>query len=363
MVPADARTREGPCPTCGQHIRVEDPGGERLDAPAPATRLGQTGLEHAESVPSSYEMIVKKLAEYEAAGLPVNHPDRLHLVEELFRAASLPDFEVPPSPPASEAGAKRSHLPPPRGKVPPRAREINLTAARGRSSREGERTERTMQPLASLNRMQHVRPTRAPGGERCPASSESRGVKAPPMTGARLLKRSRRKSPRSPRMDGVPNRQFSDLKKTRLVVIGFVLMVGAVVVKNNLNGEPESREPESTSEATHLESESLASLPPLTKEEQAKLKEAVKGFHRAVTAEAKAPFLVDGIKMLERLASYYQTHPLEPREIAIDQAVTIVDMPHGSYYQGTGRYPDGRAITFFAQKDDGDFLLDWPIGD
>ncbi len=185
---------------------------------------------------------------------------------------------------------------------------------------------------------------------------------APPVIQSQLLtKRSREdRALRS-------SQKFTRLEKVGMGAIVLGVLIGAVLVFNYLKGAQleSDRAAASRGESVPVgmvEAGTVAAQPlsPLTRMEEAKIKEQVKAFHRAASSEAKIPFLIDGFRILDQLATYYETHPLEPKEVAIDSALTPVSFPQGTYYRGTGRYADGRSLEFYAARRGDEFLLDWP---
>ena len=201
------------------------------------------------------------------------------------------------------------------------------------------------------------RPSKAAGLDRLKPSREMRDFKTPPLTEARLLKR--REDPRFAHLDVPPPIGLGAGRLGKVGVIGIVVLaMGAAAFGGRYLYQAKER-PASAIEPENISRLSAPAPPPLTIGEQAEIKDLVKDFHRARSPEAKARFVVDGVMMLERLASFYSTHPLEPTEVALDPTLTLVEVNQVPYFCGAGRYADGRAFQYHVTRREGEFLLDW----
>lgn len=380
-------------------------------APAPHHTQERVTVEGGHEIPGyvDYEAIVQQLADYEAAGIPTTHPDRLHLVEALFKAASPPKLEhgstvektvERPAPSQERAPQPQvsSHLPPPkktvlpqpRGSAKPRQQAIDIEPRALRHSLPST-------PPGDPEEAHQIRPSRTPGQGFAATSSPEARRKAPPIANVKLLSAedfppSQRGSSCRESRGASSEPGFSWLERVGLMIVLLVSILGSVFVVQNLHqrhGEgasalPDESRPESASvpdvhRVTQAEdaiieevlattaaapATAMATSNPsgavLTDREQALIKERVIAFHKAVSGEAKLPHLLDGMDWLDPLATYYQTHPLEPVELAIEPGLTVIETERGPYYRGTGRYAGGEPMAFFAAKQNGEFLLDWP---
>lgn len=435
-MPANSGPIEGPCPRCGEQIRVGLPVHEGTtfappaEIPMPAsaaTAMAANGTPSLTQIPVApqamqepptapvaqvpqvraklvpmeeptraqpatspiqgtppespsspadrQEAIVRRLHEYEAMGMPPNHPDRLHLLEEFFAAVSgaeipapstaapFPTLDTPPS--VHPEPRRDSHLPPPRNGSPipqPRppgkppmslADEVNRTVP----FQMPTAPPATAAPVAPPVR--DFRPTRQPGLDRMEPAADGSRAKAPPIDDA-ALRSPRRRSTRRQRMEKPDTSPMgmSGLEKLALCVVLLAVVAGvsyAGMYLYKVKNQPAVEiEPDSISQSDHVQP------PPLTLAEQADLKQAVKDYHLASSAEAKADYVLDGDRMIDRMRTFYAKHSPEPTQIAIDARLSEYELGDAKYIRGTGRYPDGRQVEFFAQREDGLFLIDWP---
>lgn len=333
----------------------------------------------AQPMKPSYDAVVKQLHDYEEAGVPPNHPDRLHALEQFFKTVSTeggaPTAPTPPAPSApmvsgnslptqpqkshipprrDQAGAndRASFLPPVRTSPPPPLSQPH-NGAQALPFRPAE----TEVPFRKAEPTEAFRPDRTPSHNRIDSLADKK--KAPPMEDARLLKRRRTlPSLADPGSSFGERRKITKLEKITLLS---ALIIGALVVAYFARGLYQSKHQQAAQlEPASLARQSTSAPPPLTMAEQNEIKDIVYAFHEASTPEAKATFVADGFQMLERMASFYTANGVEPAEITIDPYLILVEQGAVDYFRGTGKYPDGRTVEFYAKRQGNDFVLDWP---
>lgn len=258
------------CLTCGHHqgflieqmgtIRACDACHSLIQFPIGSLSGQQPTMDDLQA---KYASVVKTLHDYETAGMPSNHPNRLHLLEKFFSTvAQGSQSESPAQVPSPQSG---SHLPPRRGAVLPQPRVLQQAAPSNPS-------DRPIQPEASIDRMASFRnnttppvqqprdtafrPSRTVGLDRLTAESGTHDHKAPPMEEARLL--TRRKDLRFSRFSEPPE-EISSTGIGKVGVFGMIILAMGTAVFAGMylykvkDQQAVSIEPESISRSSLLD--------------------------------------------------------------------------------------------------------------
>ncbi len=188
-------------------LQQEAPAQKKEPLQLPVLKPAQEQANGLVPVQSTLDSVVKTLHEYEQAGVPSDHPDRLHLLEQFFAAFSAGELNKgakaqAPTPAVDSLDAlsrpveflgpsARSHIPPRRdgvrSEIQPRTiPPVGRTARPAIAPPSADNSSESENPAAAA-----FRPLRAPGQGRV----DDMRQKAPPMEGAQLLRRRRQARP------------------------------------------------------------------------------------------------------------------------------------------------------------------------